>query len=177
MSKIIIKVSKDANLISNILKCKVYDIFQLNDLMHHFDKINIDDFVLLVVGGDHSKKEIAKIDYKNGLKAIAKISKTPNLNGNHYSVEIKIIYVFDNTITKNNLYIYPQLKDIPNIGGSTKGVKNQAVSIIDDEEFENILKAIIDFKPTTKREILNIYNCFSNNTINKYSKIENLKIV
>lgn len=168
MSKIIIKVSKDEKLISNILKCKINDNFQLDDLMHHSNKINLDDFVLLVVGGDHSRKEIENLNYSNGLKAIAKISKKPVLDGNHYSVEIKIIFVFDSTITKDNLYIYPQLKDIPNIGGSTKGVKNQAVSIIEDKEFQYILKAIIDFNPSIEKELSNIYDNFSDNKLDKY---------
>jgi len=177
MSKIIIKVSRDENLILDILKCKINDIFQLDDLMHHYNKINLDDFVLLVVGGDHSRKEIENLNYSNGLKAIAKISEKSVLNDNHYSVKIKIIFVFNSTITKDNLYIYPQLKDIPNIGGSTKGVKNQAVSIIDNKEFEYILKAIIDFDTTIKNELLNIYNNFSDETIDKYSIINNLKVI
>lgn len=178
MSKIIIKVSNNENLISDILNCKVGDIFKIGDLMHHQSKINSGDFVLLVIGGNHSRKEIENLNYSNGLKAIAKIFKTPVPMGtDHYLVEIKIIYIFDNTITKDNLYIYPQLKDIPNIGASTKGIKNQAVSIINDKEFENILKAIVDFNSKTKSGILSIYNNFSDNTIDKYSIINNLKVI
>jgi len=177
MSKVIIKVSRDEKLISNLLNCTVGQKYSLHSLMHHKSHISSNDLVLLVLGGDHSRPEIESLKYSNGLKAIAKVVKSPyNLVDNHYSLDLEIVLVFNNTITKDNLYIYPELKDIPNIGASTKGVKNQAVSIIDNQKFENSLKAIIDFDSTYRTDILQIVGGFTNNQILKYPSAESITI-
>jgi hypothetical protein len=102
---------------------------------------NKNDFVFLVVGGNHADSCIKNLNYKNGLKAFAKINSLPisMLNKpSHYQLEIEIIFVLPNTITKKDFYIYPDLVDIWSIGASTKGEKNQAVSLISQVNFENI---------------------------------------
>jgi len=145
----VIKVSNSCQLIGNILNTTVGTVYTIDNLLDRNAQqlTNINDFVFLVLGGNHADSCINNLNYNNGLKAFAKINSLPIPMPNkptHYQIEIEIIFALPNTVTKNNFYLYPDLVDIWSIGASTKGEKNQAVSLISQVNFENIIKALID---------------------------------
>ncbi len=167
----VIKVSKDCNLISQVLTTSIgttYIIDGLND-NNAQSQTNIGDFIFLVLGGDHAKGCINRLNYNNGLKALAEVITAPTPT-KPYEIEIKITYVFNNTVTKKDFYEYKDLIDVRSIGGSTKGEKTQAVSLITQTNYENIIKALIDLGQFTNpnSQVLTQYS-ISNNDLEKYT--------
>jgi hypothetical protein len=169
----VIKVSNNCTLVQQMLNTTVRTIYTIDSLLdnHAQSKTNIGDFVFLVLGGDHSKSCFKNLNYNNGLKAFAKII-SPAIRmlskPTHYQVEIEIIFVLPNTVTKNDFYLYYDLVDIWSIGASTKGEKNQAVTLISRFDFENIIKALIDlgYLNNQNNAILNQFGIL-NNQLNK----------
>jgi hypothetical protein len=165
----VIKVSNSCQLIGNILNTTVGTLYTIDYLLDRNaqQSTKINDFVFLVLGGNHADSCINNLNYNNGLKAFARINSLPVSMPNkptHYQVEIEILFVLPNTVTKNNFYLYPDLVDIWSIGASTKGEKNQAVSLISQINFENIIKALIDlgYLNNQNNAILNQFNIINN---------------
>lgn len=115
-----------------------------------FDRVEIDDFVFVILSGDESKKEFP---YSNGLKAIAKVTdKTVNEYKDEdetkiksYSIHLDIISFLPEIITKKDFYLYPDLLDCPSIGPETKNSPNQALGQVDVGI--SVLQAVNDLYP------------------------------
>ncbi|MBX3007648.1 MAG: hypothetical protein KF816_06425 [Melioribacteraceae bacterium] len=112
-------------------------------LSWHKDDILIGDIIFIVVSGDSAKK---LHEYDNGLRAIGRVKKLPKKeeDGTHYSLKVEIFLTLSKSLTKNDFYLYPSLKDAPNIGPETKNPPNQAIRIIEEKVGKDIIKAIVD---------------------------------
>ena len=127
----------------------------VDHLMQYDNQIKIGTPVFLLFGGDGTP-------WENGLAGICKISSSP----------IDLGY----EIAKNGKYFkmdfskYPETFDT-GIGPSTKGERNQALGIIeDDKAIAALCRAIIDKEPDLTNSIKtvfgdNIFNIASNDTI------------
>lgn len=133
--------TNDQNTIGKILKKEERVVF--GTLSWHKNEISIGDIVFIVVSGDSSKKIH---DYDNGLRAIGKVIHLPKdeKDKKHFTLDIEIFEFLSKTLTKDDFYIYPSLKDAPNIGPDTKSAPNQAFRKIDNITGKLIIKAIID---------------------------------
>ena len=116
-----------------------------SNLSWYLDEIKLNDICFLKISGDEAKKLTS---YDNSLVAIAKVIKTPynihipvGMSINHGTIDIEIINVFD-SITADELYKYPSLKNTLSIGASTKGMPNQAIGKLTIRQGEDIIKAL-----------------------------------
>ena len=111
-------------------------------LSWHRDKVKVGDHILFVISGDDGKKVI---DYVNGLRAIGKITSKPiPEDKTHFSLDIEILELFPKTLTKNDFYNYPELKDVANIGPETKSAPNQSFRSINSKDGIAVLAAVRD---------------------------------
>lgn len=112
-------------------------------LSWHKDEISIGDIVFIVISGDNSKKIHS---YSNGLRAIGKVESLPKdeQSEKYFNLNIDIFEFLPITLTKDDFYIYPSLKDAPNIGPETKSAPNQAFRRIDNKTGKLIIKAVYD---------------------------------
>ncbi len=146
--------TNDQNTIGQILNMSTMVTF--DRLSWHKDEISIGDIVFIVISGDSSKKIHT---YANGLRAIGKVANPPKdeEGEKHFTLEVEIFELLPKTLMKEDFYLYPSLKDAPNIGPETKQAPNQAFRKIDNLTGKEIIKAIIDLtnsKNTEYREIL-----------------------
>jgi MoxR-like ATPase len=134
--------TNDQNTIGQILNRTEKIVF--DRLSWHKDEISIGDIIFIVISGDSSKKIH---DYKNGLRAIGKVSKLPTDVEKHFNLEVEIFEFLPKTLMKEDFYIYPSLKDAPNIGPETKQAPNQAFRKIDPDTGKSIIRALFDMLP------------------------------
>lgn len=104
---------------------KSIKIFTLSNIPNHLDKLNKDDLVLVMLGGDVANKrrflkDQENSNFTNGIYAIAKtISVTPATK--EFTAEF---YPLNKCLTREQIYFFPQFID--NLGGITMGSANQA---------------------------------------------------
>jgi hypothetical protein len=133
--------TNDQNTIGKILE-KVNQVV-FDTLSWHKNEISIGDIVFIVISGDSSKKNH---EYENGLRAIGKVVNLPKdeIDKKHFTLDVEIFEFLSKTLTKDDFYLFPSLKDAPNIGPDTKSAPNQAFRKIDNEIGKSIIRAIID---------------------------------
>ncbi|WP_304518136.1 hypothetical protein [Cecembia rubra] len=113
---------------------------EFNGLSWHRDEINLGDIAFIVISGDSSKKEL---QYLNGLRAIGQIISFPEDDGQkHFKLNLKILILFEESLTKDDFYNFPELKNAPNIGPTTTNEPNQAFRKVFKNQAEAIIKAI-----------------------------------
>jgi len=153
--------------------------FAIDNLSWYQNEIAVGDIVFIKISGDDAKK---KYGYDNALKAIGRIASLPyNIHipmdrvTNHYTIDIAVDVIFNNIITADNLYIYPEVLNSMSIGASTKGMPNQAIGQLNSEnKGEYLIKALIDLGhlDNTKNQVLRHFgitnNSLSKCTINTY---------
>lgn len=140
----------------NYFSIKTYDQKSVIDLLKgrkkmcfdtlsgHKDKVKIGDIVFIIISGDIANKEIF---YENGLRAIGKIVSLPIIDDkrkSHFSLNVEIIQLLNKSITKDDFYYYPSLKNVANIGPDTKGTANQAFRIITNQDGKDVIRALND---------------------------------
>lgn len=159
--------TNDQNTIGHILNGSSIIVF--DRLAWHRDEISIGDIIFVVISGDSSKK-IRK--YENGLRAIGKVVNTPidDLEPKYFKLEIEIFELISRTITKEDFYIYPSLKDAPNIGPETKQAPNQAFRKVSETVGKSIIRALFDILPGDFNQD------FYSSIIDYDYKIEKLKV-
>lgn len=137
----------------------------IDHLIQYEDYLELDAPVLLLFGGDGTP-------WKNGLAGLCKIASKPidygyetASNGNkYYKLEIEIVVRLKQHLAKIDFARYPETFDT-GIGPSTKGERNQAPGIIEDEKaLCAICRAIIDKEPD-KLEVLKSF--FGDKILNK----------
>ena len=133
--------TNDQNTIGKILE-KVNQVV-FDTLSWHKNEISIGDIVFIVISGDSSKKNH---EYENGLRAIGKVVNLPKdeIDKKHFTLDVEIFEFLSKTLTKDDFYLFPSLKDAPNIGPDTKSAPNQAFRKIDNEIGKSIIRAVID---------------------------------
>lgn len=142
----------------------------VDHLMQYDNQIKMGTPVFLLFGGDGTP-------WENGLAGICKISSSPidlgyeiAKNGKYFKLKLEIIIRLKNHLTKMDFSKYPETFDT-GIGPSTKGERNQALGIIeDDKAIAALCRAIIDKEPDLTNSIKtvfgdNIFNIASNDTI------------
>lgn len=136
--------TNDQETIGKMLNAKQKIVF--DRLSWHKDEISIGDIVFIVISGDSARKTH---NYQNGLRAIGKVAKLPQdeVGGKHFKLEVEIFELLPQTFMKNDFYIYPSLKDAPNIGPETKQAPNQAFRNIDAVVGKTIIRALFDLLP------------------------------
>jgi 5-methylcytosine-specific restriction protein B len=136
--------TNDQNTIGQILNRTEKIVF--DRLSWHKDEISIGDIVFIVISGDSSKKIHT---YDNGLRAIGKVSNLPKdeEGEKHFNLEVEIFEFLPKTLMKEDFYIYPSLKDAPNIGPETKQAPNQAFRKIEPVIGKSIIRALFDILP------------------------------
>jgi len=138
-------------------------------LAWHKDDITIGDIVFISISGDASKK-VHK--YNNGLRAIGRVLNLPkdDSDNKYFTIDVSVVEFLPRTLTKDDFYLYPSLKDAPNIGPDTKSIANQAFRRVHYETGRQIFLAIYDLL----KEDFNIaqYDFLTENN----RKIEKLKI-
>ncbi|MFD0699461.1 McrB family protein [Myroides pelagicus] len=132
--------TNDQDTIKKLLEEEV--LLSIPGLTWHKDEIKKDDIIFIIVSGDNNKK---KIPYDNGLRAIAKVIKLPyDVDKKVYSIDIEVEDLFDESITKDDFYPYPALKNVGSIGPETKQAPNQAIRKLSEQEGIEVLAAIND---------------------------------
>ncbi|MBF4492144.1 hypothetical protein IR010_06285 [Flavobacterium sp. MR2016-29] len=133
--------TNDQNTIGQILDMSTMVTF--DRLSWHKDEISINDIVFIVISGDNSNKVRP---YTNGLRAIGKVVKLPQDEDDkkNFNLGVEIFEFLSNTLTKDDFYVYPSLKDAPNIGPDTKSIANQSFRKITSIVGQSIFLAIHD---------------------------------
>jgi 5-methylcytosine-specific restriction protein B len=133
--------TNDQNTIGQILNRTERIVF--DRLSWHKDEISIGDIVFIVISGDSSKKIHT---YDNGLRAIGKVVNLPisEESDKYFNLNIEVFEFLTKTLTKDDFYLYPSLKDAPNIGPETRSAPNQAFRKIDSATGKLIVKAVFD---------------------------------
>ncbi len=136
--------TNDQNTIGQILNRTKKIVF--DRLTWHKDEISIGDIIFIVISGDNSKKIH---NYENGLRAIGKVADLPEdeVGGKQFTLEVEIFEFLPKTLMKEDFYIYPSLKDAPNIGPETKQAPNQAFRKMDVVVGKSIIRALFDILP------------------------------
>jgi 5-methylcytosine-specific restriction enzyme B len=136
--------TNDQNTIGHILNRTKSVIF--DRLSWHKDEISIGDIIFIVISGDSSKKIHT---YDNGLRAIGKVVNLPTdeEGDKHFSLKVEIFEFLPKTLMKEDFYIYPSLKDAPNIGPETRQAPNQAFRKIEPDVGKSIIRALFDILP------------------------------
>ena len=142
----------------------------VDHLIQYDNQVKIGTPVFLLFGGDGTP-------WENGLAGICKISSSPidlgyevAKNGKYFKLKLEIIIRLKNHLTKMDFSKYPETFDT-GIGPSTKGERNQALGIIeDDKAIAALCRAIIDKEPDLTKSIKtvfgdNIFNIAINDTI------------
>lgn len=150
----------------------------VDHLIQYDNQIKIGTPVFLLFGGDGTP-------WENGLAGICKISSTPidlgyevAKNGKYFKLKLEIIVRLKKHLTKMDFSKYPETFDT-GIGPSTKGERNQALGIIEDNKaIAALCRAIIDKEPDLTNSIKtvfgdNIFNIANKNTIVYISPKEN----
>ena len=147
--------------------------FAIDNLSWYQNEIAIGDIVFIKISGDDAKKSYG---YDNALKAIGRIVSLPynihipaGRSTSHYTIDIAVDYIFNNVITANDLYIYPNVLNSMSIGASTKGMPNQAIGQLNSEnKGEYLIKALIDLGhlDNTNNQVL-IHFGITNNSLSK----------
>ena len=137
--------TNDNTTVVNALGATQGTCFSFANISWYLDEIKLNDICFLKISGDEAKKLTS---YDNSLVAIAKVIKIPynihipiDMSTNHGTIDIEIINVFD-SITADELYKYPSLKNTLSIGASTKGMPNQAIGRLTNTQGEDIIKAL-----------------------------------
>jgi 5-methylcytosine-specific restriction protein B len=133
--------TNDQNTIGQILDMSTMVTF--DRLSWHKDEISIDDIIFIVISGDNSKKVRP---YTNGLRAIGRVVKLPQdeEDKKNFKLGVEIFEFLSKTLTKDDFYVYPSLKDAPNIGPDTKSIANQSFRKITSTVGQSIFLAIYD---------------------------------
>ncbi|TFV97520.1 hypothetical protein E4S40_02370 [Algoriphagus kandeliae] len=114
-------------------------IMEFKQLSWHRTEVKLGDFVFLVISGDKSKKEI---NYENGLRALSEVVTLPLDDGSkHFKIKVKILELFEESISRDDFYKFPELKNAPSIGPITTNEPNQSFRKIDNQQAIAILKA------------------------------------
>ena len=142
----------------------------VDHLIQYANQVKIGTPVFLLFGGDGTP-------WENGLAGICKISSSPidlgyevAKNGKYFKLKLEIIIRLKNHLTKMDFSKYPKTFDT-GIGPSTKGERNQALGIIeDDKAIAALCRAIIDKEPDLTKSIKtvfgdNIFNIAINDTV------------
>jgi hypothetical protein len=143
--------------------------FSIDYLSWYQNEVAINDIVFIKISGDDAKKNYG---YDNALKAIGRIASLPynihipaGRSTNHYDIDIVVDIIFNNVITANDLYIYPEVLNSMSIGASTKGMPNQAIGQLNsDNKGEYLIKALINLGHLDNKnnQILNHFGIISN---------------
>jgi len=140
--------TNDQNSIIELLNNKSQ--LKITGLTWYKEEVNVGDIIYYIISGDSSKKEI---EYENGLRAIGKVTKEPyEVLGKSYSIEITILNLFPHSITKDDFYNYPQLKNVGSLGPETKQAPNQAIRKLTTEEAYVVYSALQDMSVVKKIE-------------------------
>lgn len=133
--------TNDQNTIGQILNGSSEIVF--DRLSWHKDEISVGDIVFITISGDISKK-VHK--YDNGLRAIGKVLNLPkdDFDKKYFILEVEVSEFLPKTLSKDDFYLYPSLKDAPNIGPDTKSVANQAFRKVDSRVGKLVFLAIHD---------------------------------
>lgn len=142
----------------------------VDHLIQYDNQIKMGSPVFLLFGGDGTP-------WENGLAGICKISSSPidlgyeiAKNGKYFKLKLEILIRLKNHLTKMDFSKYPETFDT-GIGPSTKGERNQALGIIeDDKAIAALCRAIIDKEPDLSNSIKDvfgdkIFNIANNDTI------------
>ena len=142
----------------------------VDHLIQYDNQIKMGTPVFLLFGGDGTP-------WENGLAGICKISSSPidlgyeiARNGKYFKLKLEILIRLKNHLTKMDFSKYPETFDT-GIGPSTKGERNQALGIIeDDKAIAALCRAIIDKEPNLSNSIKDvfgdkIFNIANNDTI------------
>lgn len=142
----------------------------VDHLIQYDNQIKMGTPVFLLFGGDGTP-------WENGLAGICKISSSPidlgyeiAKNGKYFKLKLEIIIRLKRHLTKMDFSKYPETFDT-GIGPSTKGERNQALGIIeDDKAIAALCRAIIDQEPDLSNSIKDvfgdkIFNIANNDTI------------
>src|SRR5690606_2436244 len=110
--------------------------------------------------------------YENGLRAIGRVINLPveDAEKKYFELEIEIFELISKTITKEDFYVYPSLKDAPNIGPETKQAPNQAFRKVNEIVGKSIIRALFDILPNDFNQD------FYSSIIDYDYKIEKLKV-
>jgi hypothetical protein len=166
--------TNDQETIDNLIN-ETLLIQPIKELSRYQNEIAINDIVFIKVSGDDAFKSF---NYSNSLIALGKIVKLPYNQhvptGKHqevYDIDIKIEHRLNPYISADRLYIYPQTKNSLSIGASTKGMPNQAIGQLNqNDKGEYIIKALLDLNAipniTSNQSILTRYN-IKNNQLEK----------
>lgn len=143
-------------------------ITNLNVLL---DKIQINDFVFVVFGGDRPE------NWKPGLVALAHISRLPyDMIGKNFSVDIDIDLYFE-PITRADLLPYPDTYGIIGIAPIVKWEPNQALSQIAEDRVLDLMQAILELRIEHKDRIEgiigeNLLAKLSEKKLHRYIKVD-----
>ncbi|BDG68159.1 hypothetical protein ENLAB_17230 [Enterococcus innesii] len=116
------------------------NIIEIDGLNWYADTLSLGDIIFVVLGGDRKP-------WENGLVGIAKVIKEPfdlKYKKNNYKILIELKLLLTHHMKPDDFYYYPLVKDVINIGPSTKGVPNQAINRVPLKACISIIRAILD---------------------------------
>lgn len=152
--------TNDQNTIATILSASIGVTLPFANLSWYLDQIRLSDICFIKISGDEAFK---LTNYDNSLVAIARVISLPyghnvptGMSITHATIDIKILYLF-NSVTADELYKYPSLKNTLSIGASTKGMPNQAIGRLSMTQGEDIIKALIN-EGRLNTYVLSIFN-------------------
>ncbi len=139
---------------------KGQNILKIDHLIQYEDEIYIGAPVLLLFGGDGTP-------WVNGLYAIAEIHSKPlelgyesAARGQYYKLEIEVVLRLERVFEKSDFIRYPESFD-SGVAPSTKGERNQALGIIDDDgsskTIASICRALLDSQPNYEAKLREIF--------------------
>lgn len=132
------------------------DVIVANLVYQMREQVKVGTPIFVLTGGDGNT---IKNRPEPGVWAIGLVSSMPvddpqdGKTQDYYKFEIEIRKWFDKSITRSDLMYYPQTFDVSPIGPTSKGEKNQALSILNDDQLYSILAAMVDMGVLTLEEV------------------------
>lgn len=130
------------------------NILEIDGLNWYEDIITTGDVIFLVLGGD-------RMSWENGLVGIAKVVEEPFDSGyykRNFKIKVSLNLLLESSLSPDDFYYYPLIKDVINIGPATKGVPNQAINRVPQKACISILRAIMDMFPKTENKLEHIFD-------------------
>jgi len=166
--------TNDQGTINNLINVTM-PIQPIKELSRYQNDLAINDIVIIKVSGDDAFKSF---NYSNSLIALGKIVRLPynqhvptGKQQEVYDIDIELEHTLNPYVSADTLYTYPQTKNSLSLGASTKGMPNQAIGQLNqDDKGEYIIKALLDLNAipniTSNQSVLSRYHIV-NNSIDK----------
>jgi hypothetical protein len=122
------------------------------------DRLNMDQLVFIVFGGDKAKSFVT---WETGLVGIGRIVEEPyqsGYSGKNFKIKIKVEVLLEKPMSRHDLLPYANAYNTIGIGPMTKWEPNQAISKVERSKAITLVRAMLDRNPNLKETFDSLFD-------------------